>query len=178
MKLKTKEMTLVAVMAALICIAGPLTVPLGPIPLTLANFAVYLTAAVLGARLGPIAVGIYLLLGLVGLPVFSGFTGGLQKLLGPTGGYLLGDLPCAFIAGLGVAPGETAPARRWRLPVCMLLGAAVLYFLGTCWFMIQSGSSLAVSMGLCVTPFLPMDAVKIAAACLLAWPLRRAIYRT
>ena len=177
MKLKTREMTLVAVMAAVICVAGPLTVPLGPIPLTLANFAVYLTAAVLGAKLGPLAVAVYLLLGMVGAPVFSGFSGGVQKLLGPTGGYLIGDLPCALITGLGVRPGETAPEKKWRLPVFMVLGAAVLYTLGTAWFMIQSGNGLAASLGMCVIPFLPADVIKIAAACLLAWPIRRAVYR-
>ena len=177
MKLKTKDMTMVAVMAALICIAGPLTVPLGPIPLSLANFAVYLTAAVLGAKFGPLAVAIYLLLGMVGVPVFSGFSGGVQKLLGPTGGYLIGDLPCAFITGLGVKPGETSPERKWRLPVCMVLGAVVLYVLGTAWFMVQSGNSLAASLGMCVTPFLPADVIKIVAACLLAWPIRKAVYR-
>ncbi len=177
MKLKTREITLVAVMAAVICIAGPLTVPLGPIPLTLANFAVYLTAAVLGAKLGPMAVAVYLLLGMAGAPVCSGFSGGAQKLLGPTGGYLMGDLPCAFITGLGVGTGETAPVKKWRLPACMLLGAAVLYILGTAWFMLQSGNGLAASLGMCVVPFLPAEVVKIAAACLLAWPIRRAVYR-
>ena len=175
--LKTKDMTLIAVMAALICIAGPLTVPLGPIPLTLANFAVYLTGAVLGAKLGSIAVLIYLLLGTVGVPVFSGFSGGIQKLLGPTGGYLIGDLPCALIIGLGVKPGETSPEHKWKLPLFMVLGAAVLYTLGTLWFMVQSGNGLAASLAMCVTPFLPADVIKIAAASLLAWPIRKAVYR-
>lgn len=176
-RMKTKDMTLIAVMAALICIAGPLTVPLGPIPLTLANFAVYLTGAVLGAKLGPVAVLIYLLLGMVGVPVFSGFSGGVQKLLGPTGGYLIGDLPCAFIIGLGVKPGETSPAQKWKLPLFMVLGAVALYTLGTLWFMFQSGNGLAASLAMCVTPFLPADVIKIAAASLLAWPIRKALYR-
>lgn len=176
MKLNTREMTLTALLAAVICVAGPLTVPLGPIPLTLANFAVCLAAAVLGARLGPLAVALYLLLGMAGLPVFSGFTGGVQKLLGPTGGFLIGDIPCAFLTGLGVKRGETAPARKWRLPACMALGHAVLYALGTAWFMAQSGNGLMASLGMCVIPFLPADACKLIAACLLAWPIRRAVY--
>ena len=175
--LKTRDMTMVGVMAALICIAGPLTVPLGPIPLTLANFAIYLTAAVLGAKLGPLAVLIYLLLGVVGVPVFSGFSGGFQKLAGPTGGYLVGDQPCAFIIGLGVKPGETTPTHKWKLPLFMVLGAAVLYILGTAWFMVQSGNGLTASLAMCVTPFLPADVIKIAAASLLAWPIRKALYR-
>ncbi len=174
---KTRNMTLIAVMAALICIAGPLTVPLGPIPLSLASFAVYLAGATLGAKSGMAAVAIYLLLGMVGLPVFSGFSGGAQKLAGPTGGYLVGYVLCALVTGLGVKPGETAPANRWKLPLCMALGTLVLYALGTAWFMAQSGNGLAASLALCAVPFLPGDAIKIAVASLLAWPIRRAIYR-
>ena len=82
--MKTKDMTIIAVMAALICVAGPLSIAIGPIPLSLASFAVYLAGAVLGAKRGPLAVAIYLLIGMVGVPVFSGFSGGFQKLAGVT----------------------------------------------------------------------------------------------
>ena len=183
MNARTKDMTMIAVMAALICVVGPLTIPFGPIPLTLANFMIYLTAAVLGAKKGPIAVAIYLLLGCVGVPVFSGFTGGLQRLIGVTGGFLLADIPCAFIAGLGVRDGETTPVQKWRLPLFIVLGAAVLYAFGTAWFVIYKSALMKVPTGIgealmaCVVPFLPADVIKIAAATLLAWPIRRAIYR-
>ena len=99
--MKVKDMTLTAVMAALVCIAGPLTVPAGPIPLSLATFAVYLAGAVLGKKRGTLSVALYLLIGIIGVPVFSGFSGGFQKLAGVTGGYLAGYLPCAFLSGLG-----------------------------------------------------------------------------
>ena len=79
-KMKTLDMTTIAVMAALICVAGPLTIPAGPIPLSLATFAVYLAGSVLGRKKGTIAVGLYLLIGIIGVPVFSGFSGGFQKL--------------------------------------------------------------------------------------------------
>ena len=183
MNSKTRDMTLIAVMAALICIVGPLTIPFGPIPLTLANFMIYLTGAVLGWKKGPIAVAIYLLIGCVGVPVFSGFTGGIQKLTGVTGGFLLADIPCALIAGLGVREGETAPAQKWRLPLFIVLGAVVLYTFGTVWFIIYKTYLLASPTGIaealmaCVVPFLPADVIKIAAATLLAWPIRRAVYR-
>ena len=88
--IKTLDMTTIAVMAALICVAGPLTIPAGPIPLSLATFAVYLAGSVLGRKKGTIAVGLYLLIGIIGVPVFSGFSGGFQKLAGVTGGYLVG----------------------------------------------------------------------------------------
>ena len=164
-------------MAALICVAGPLTVPIGPVPISLASFAVYLVGALLGWKRGAAAVAIYLLLGMVGLPVFSGFSGGLAKLAGVTGGYLVGYLPCALITGLAVEPNSPEIGPRWRLPAFMALGTAALYLIGTAWFILQTKNTLAAAMGMCVIPFLPGDAIKMAAASLLAQPVRRALYR-
>ena len=175
--MKTKDMTIIAVMAALLCVAGPLSISIGPIPLSLASFAVYLAGAVLGAGKGTLSVALYLLLGLVGLPVFSGFSGGFQKLIGVTGGYLAGYLPCAALSGLAVRPNSPEVGPRWRLPVFMALGTAVLYLIGTAWFMLQTKNNLAAAMGMCVIPFLPGDAIKIVAASVLAAPIRRALYR-
>ena len=173
--MKIKDMTLTAVMAALICIAGPLVIPTGPIPLSLATFAIYLAGAILGKKWGTIAAGLYLLIGIIGVPVFSGFSGGFQKLAGVTGGYLIGYLPCAFLAGLGAEKAEDG--RKWLLPVMMAAGTAVLYTVGTAWFMIQTGNGIGAALGLCVLPFLPGDAVKIIAATLLAGPVKKAVQR-
>ena len=173
--MKVKDMTLTAVMAALVCIAGPLTIPAGPIPLSLATFAVYLSGAVLGKKRGTIAVALYLLIGIIGVPVFSGFSGGFQKLAGVTGGYLVGYLPCAFLSGLGAERAEEE-SRIWILPAKMAAGTAVLYTIGMAWFMIQSGNALGTALSLCVVPFLPGDAVKIAAAVMLTVPVRKAVY--
>lgn len=175
--MKTKDMTTIAVMAALLCVAGPLSISIGPIPLSLASFAVYMAGAVLGAKRGTLAVALYLLLGLVGVPVFSGFSGGFQKLIGVTGGYLVGYLPCALITGMAVKPDRPEAGPAWRLPAFMALGTAVLYLIGTAWFMVQTKNSLPAALGLCVMPFLPGDAVKIVAASLLARPVRNALYR-
>lgn len=172
--MKTKDMTLIAVMAALICIAGPLTIAVGPIPLSLASFAVYLAGAVLGPKKGTAAVGLYLLLGLAGIPVFSGFSGGLQKLAGVTGGYLIGYLPCAYLTGKGA---EKYGEKKWFLPAMMAAGTIVLYLIGTFWFIAQTGNAPGSALSLCVLPFLPGDAAKIAAASLLTVPVRRAVYR-
>lgn len=174
--MKTKDMTTIAVMAALICIAGPLSIAIGPIPLSLATFAIYLTGAVLGWKKGVLAAAIYLLIGSVGVPVFSGFSGGLPKLAGVTGGYLVGYLPCALITGLGVEEDPQKPDKPlWLLIVCMLAGTAVLYIVGTAWFMLQTKNPLISALGMCVLPFLPGDAIKIVAAALIASPVRRAI---
>ena len=173
--MKVKDMTLTAVMAALICIAGPLTIAVGPIPLSLATFAVYLAGAALGKKRGTLAVGLYLLIGLIGVPVFSGFSGGFQKLAGVTGGYLIGYLPCAWLSGAGAELCCEKGKPRWMMPAMMAAGTMVLYIIGTAWFMIQTGNTLGGALGLCVVPFLPGDAAKIIAVTLLTVPVRKAV---
>ena len=172
--MKVRDMTLTAVMAALICIAGPLVIPAGPIPLSLASFTIYLAGSILGKKWGTVAAGLYLLIGMIGVPVFSGFSGGFQKLAGVTGGYLIGYLPCAFLSGLGSEKAEEGKAT-WMMPLLMAAGTAVLYGIGTAWFMIQTGNALGAALSLCVIPFLPGDAVKIVAAVLLTGPVRKAV---
>ena len=173
---KTKTLTTIGVMTALICVAGPLSIPIGAIPLSLASFAVYMAGAVLGWKKGTAAVAIYLLIGMLGVPVFSGFSGGLQKLAGVTGGYLVGYLPCALITGLGVrASALENQSARWQLPLGMVVGTVVLYAIGTAWFMAQTGNGLGASLSICVIPFVIGDAVKILAASILAWPVRTAL---
>ena len=174
--MKVRDMTLTGAMTALICIAGPLVIPAGPVPLSLATFAVYLAGAVLGKKQGTLAAALYLLIGLIGIPVFSGFSGGFQKLAGVTGGYLAGYLPCAFFSGLGTEKAEKKN-RIQILPVMMTAGTAVLYVIGTAWFMLQTGNAPGAALSVCVIPFLPGDAVKIAAATMLAPAIRRAVRR-
>ncbi len=169
--MKTRDMTLIAAATALLCLAGPLSIAVGPIPLSLASFGVYLAGSVLGSKRGTLAVALYLLIGCAGVPVFSGFSGGFQKLAGVTGGYLVGYLPCAFFAGLGVAG---AP-HRWKLPLMLVAGTFVLYLIGTVWFMVQTGNGLAGALGVCVIPFLPGDGIKIIATTVIVPAVRRGI---
>ena len=95
------NMTAIALMAAVICILGPLSIPLpvSPVPISFTNLAIYFAVILLGWKRGTISYILYLLIGLVGVPVFSGFTGGPGKLVGPTGGYLIGFIFMAIIAG-------------------------------------------------------------------------------
>lgn len=94
-------LTLTALMAAMLCVLGPLSIPIGPVPLSLATLVIYLSVYLLGWKWGLVSVVVYLLVGMSGVPVFSGFGGGLGRLLGPTGGYLIGYLPLAALSGLG-----------------------------------------------------------------------------
>ena len=171
--MKVKDMTLTAVMAALVCIAGPLTIPAGPIPLSLATFAVYLAGSVLGRKKGTIAVGLYLLIGIIGVPVFSGFSGGFQKIAGVTGGYLIGYLPCAYLSGVGAEKRDSM--GWWFHTLMMVAGTVLLYTIGTVNFMLHTGNGLGAALSLCVIPFLPGDAVKVAGATLIRQTLKKAV---
>ena len=103
-KVNVKDMTVIALVTAVICIIAPFSIPIAisPIPITLALFALFLAGIILGKWKGVVCTVIYLLLGMVGLPVFNGFSGGVQKLVGPTGGYLIGYLFLVFFTGLFV----------------------------------------------------------------------------
>jgi biotin transport system substrate-specific component len=159
-----------AVFAAVLCVISPFTIPIGPIPLSLATFAVYLAAAVLGWKYGTLSVLLYVLIGVIGVPVFSGFHGGFDRLVGPTGGFLIGYILCALTTGLTLLKREN---KKWLYPAAMLAGTVMLYTLGTVWFIILTQSTLSAALLLCVVPFLPGDAIKIVLASVIAPQLRR-----
>ena len=154
-----RKLTVVAMLTALICIVGPLTLPVGPVPVSLTSAVLLLTACLLGGRRAALCAGVYLLIGLTGLPVLAGFTGGAARLLGPTGGFLLGYLPMTALCGFVCARREN---RLVQLGV-LLAGTMLLYFTGTAWYCWQSGAEVSAALAVCVLPFLPGDAVKIAA---------------
>lgn len=169
--MKTKTMALIALMAAVTCILGPLSlaIPISPVPISFTNLAVYFTVYVLGTKRGTISYLIYLLLGLVGLPVFSGFTGGAGKLFGPTGGYLIGFIFMALICGIFM---EKWPTKLYLHFAGMVLGTAVCYLFGTAWLAFQANMGFYAALAAGVIPFIPGDLVKIIIA-LLAGPLIR-----
>ena len=171
-KMTIYQLTVTALLAAVLCVVGPLSVPIGEVPFSFSNLVIMLAAYLLGAKLGTVSVLIYLLLGAFGLPVFSGYGAGLAKLVGPTGGYLFGFLFLAAIAGIFVD--RSGGSIRWGI-VGMLLGEVVLYLFGTMWYMIESGNPFGASMAMCVIPFLPFDALKLIAVGLIGPVLRRRI---
>lgn len=153
-------LAMTGVMAAVLCVISPFTLSVGPIPISLCTLGIYLTAYVLGWKRGTTAVLVYVLLGAAGVPVFSNFGAGLGKLLGPTGGYIVGYLLLAPICGWFISK---FPGSRPLHLAGLVLGTAVLYALGTAWYCVQSGAALGPALALCVYPFLPGDAIKIAA---------------
>ena len=170
---KVRMLVFCALFAALIVVFAQLQIPLpGLVPISLATFGVMMAGLLLGWQYGLIAVGVYVLLGAVGVPVFAGFKGGISALMGPTGGYIIGYLPYVALAGLPVKSWHDSFLGRC---VLLLLGTLACYILGTAWFIHATGRTLAESMGLCVLPFLPGDAVKIALSAFLAPRLRKAM---
>lgn len=163
-----------ALLAAFLAIISPFSLPLGSIPLTLSAFGVHLCALLAGGW-GTVSVGIYLLLGAVGVPVFAGFTGGIHVLTGPTGGFLLGYIPCVLLSGFLCRRFGDKHPLPWG--VALLCGTAVLYVCGIAWLMLSASVSLRAAIIACVLPFLPGDVVKIVAAVCLAYPVKKALQK-
>ena len=162
------DMTLIAVFAALIAVCSQITIP-AAVPFTLQTFAVFIAGGMLGLKRGTLSVIIYILLGAVGVPVFSGFKGGAAVLTGPTGGYIIGFIATAALVGFFY---DRIGSKLWSMAVSMLLGLAVCYVFGTLWFVVIYSSTkgsmdILTALGICVFPFLVFDAIKIAAAAVL-----------
>ncbi|MGM9671547.1 MAG: biotin transporter BioY [Oscillospiraceae bacterium] len=176
MKLKTKDLALCALCAALIAVCAWISIP-ATVPFTLQTFAIFAALGLLGGKRGTVAVAVYLLLGAVGVPVFAGFQGGIGALLGTTGGYLLGFLLTALIVwGMEARFGS----KTGVFLLSAVLGMLVCYAFGTAWYLVvyartKGAISLATALGWCVVPFLIPDAVKIALAVLLRGRLKRHI---
>ena len=169
-KLTTYQMSVTALMAAAMCVLGPLTVPIGAVPISLANFVICLTAWLLGPKFGTLSVAVYLLIGLVGVPVFSGYGAGIAKLAGPTGGYLVGYLLLAFIGGLFIEKSKGQPVVSG---IGLVLGDAACYVLGTAWFVFQMQCELGYALSVCVYPFIALDLAKIVVSCVVGALLRK-----
>lgn len=195
-------MILCGLFAAITAICSWINIPIGitPVPINLATFAVLLGGAFLGAKAGAVSQLVYLLLGLIGLPVFHGFTSGPGVLAGPTGGYLIGYIMCAlFVGALATKSprkkspsgepfpsGETFPSGKvhpsdkrkgtaLRLAWVFCGGFLICYAFGTLWFMISTHTPLLASLMACVLPFLPGDILKIILAvmiCKRSLPIR------
>lgn len=164
--MSTRNAAYIAMMAVILCVCSWLTIPF-TVPFTMQTFAVYCALLLLGGRRGLLAIGLYILLGLVGLPVFSGFRGGPGHLLGLTGGYIIGFL----FTGLGYLLMESKLRSLGFLPRIVLLALDLLpcYLVGTLWFTAVSrlhGSEIGFfsALGLCVVPYILPDLVKVVLA--------------
>ena len=164
-----RPMVHAALFVALISVGAFIAIPIGPVPIVLQNMFVLLAGLVLGPAWGTACVAVYLLIGMAGLPVFAGGTSGIGKLFGPTGGYLLGYLPAVLVTGaISNAPGKTL----FRDILAMIAGSVVLYGIGVPWLKLAFAVSWGQALTLGLLPFLFGDAVKIAAAVVMARNIR------
>ncbi len=175
-KFTVKQLALIGLMTAVICVLGPLAlnIPVSPVPISLGTLAIYFVVSVLGMKLGTISVLIYILLGLVGVPVFAGFTSGPGKLFGPTGGYIIGYIFMALICGFFV------DKFGRKLPIYflgMLLGTAVCYLLGTLWLGFQMDMSFPKALMAGVIPYIPGDLVKLIIAMIIGFQVRKRLLK-
>jgi len=173
-RLNTKDYAIMGLCTALMAICAWITIP-AAVPFTMQTFAVFLTAGLLGGKRGTIVVLVYLLLGAVGLPVFSGFAGGLGYMMGVTGGYLVGFIFIGLIMWLFE---KLWGFGRRTLIVSMTLGLIACYAFGTAWFIIvytRNTGSIGVlsALSMCVFPYIIPDAVKIGLALLLTMRVKR-----
>ncbi|MBQ7248065.1 MAG: biotin transporter BioY [Lachnospiraceae bacterium] len=165
---------MIALMAVIITLCSWITIPY-VVPFTMQTFAVFCAVMILGGRLGTAAVGLYILLGIVGVPVFSGFSGGVGHILGPTGGYIVGFL----FTGLIYMLGEPLITRKRALRIVFLIaGLLACYLVGTIWFVIVLGArgteyGFFAALMTCVVPYIIPDLVKLLLAMYVSTQVRK-----
>ncbi len=171
---RTYDMVYIAFFTVLIAVCSWISIP-AAVPFTMQTFGVFLAVSVLGGKRGTLAVVVYVLLGAVGIPVFSGFGAGIGILMGNTGGYIVGFIFSALVMWFMES---VLGGRIWVQAVSMVLGLVVCYAFGTAWFLFvymraNGAVSLMTVLGWCVIPFIIPDAVKIVLALTVSRALRR-----
>lgn len=173
--MKTKELVFCAVFVALVAISSMITIPIGPVPITLQTPMVILTGALLGRRLGVITMVVYLIAGLIGAPVFAGGSGGIGSLTSPSFGFVLGFIPLAYFSGLGNSGGK----NTFTAILTTLFGMIILFTIGFLYFyfimnvVLESPTGLAESIMITVAPFIIKDLIVTVVVVLFAHTLVR-----
>lgn len=173
MNSKVKTMVTTAMVTAVICVMAPFSIPIGPVPISLTLFAIYIGLYAIGWKWGTVSILLYILIGLVGLPVYSNFSSGIGKLLGPTGGYIFGFIFVGIIAGLFIDLFEN---KIYMHVIGMVLGVIVCYLFGTIWFAkVMEGYTFTTALAACVYPFIPADIIKMIIAVIAGPAIRKGV---
>ncbi len=175
-KITVRDMTFIGLFAVVIALCAWLSIP-APIPFTMQTFGVFMAVGVLGGRRGSLAVFVYLMLGVLGLPVFAGFQGGIGRLLGMTGGYIVGFQVAALTMWLME---RFVGKKRWGLALSMVLGLILCYLFGTVWFVVVHAQQMGpvgfwTALSTCVIPYIIPDLVKIFIALSICKQVAKAI---
>ena len=167
--MQINKIVLCGLAASFICVLGPISIPLSVIPIPFATLIIYIIALTFDVRCSVVSVLIYVILGCIGLPVFSGFSGGVAHILGPTGGFILGYIPLAFIVSL------LNNSKSGRV-IGLTIGTLSLYFVGCVWFCLYTNENLVTAFKLYLLPFVLIDIIKIALS-LMIYPRIKNIIR-
>lgn len=172
-RFSVRDICYAGLFAAVIAVMAQISIPMPlGVPMTMQTFAITLAAVVLGSRLSAIASLVYLLLGAVGVPVLANFSGGIDKFVGPTGGFLISFPLMAYIIGLGV---EHRDAFKGAFPLAVVVGTVINYIVGVLMFVVVAHSTFAVAISACVLPFIPTAIIKAVLATLLGLNIRKRI---
>ena len=169
--MKTKDITQIALVTAITCILAPMSIQISIIPVTFTNLVIYLSAYILGAKKATISYAVYYILGIIGLPVFSGFSGGFAKAFGPTGGFLAGFFATSFITGLFAEKFNKKPLQL----LGMVIGTVIAYILGALWYAFTAKTSIMQGFAVGVFPFVAVDLAKMLIALFLGSVLKKRI---
>lgn len=173
--MSVRKMTMTAMMTCIIIVCSWITIPF-TVPFTLQTFAVFFALLILGGKDGLLSVCLYIMLGAVGLPVFSGFRGGIGHLMGPTGGYIFGFIAMAFIYLLFE---PIIIQKRVFQPFILFIGLCMCYLTGTIWFgLVYNGNDYNGFWGIasvCVFPYVAFDILKLGLAFIIAKRVNRLV---
>ena len=161
---------MIAIMAAITAVMAQISIPMPlGVPMTMQTFAVTLAAVLLGSKRGGMAMLVYVLLGAIGVPVFAGFSGGIQNLVGPTGGFIISFPIMAYIIGLGVEMHK----KKGMFTLMLILGTIANYVIGVIMFVVVMDSSVMTALSACVIPFIPTAIIKAVVASVLGLQMRK-----
>jgi biotin transport system substrate-specific component len=153
----SKTIVFCALFAALSVILSQIAIPIGPVPINLTHISIFMAAGLLGAKYGTLSQLVFVLLGAAGVPVFSGFSGGLGIISGPTGGFIVGYILCALAAGFCM---DKLGHGKISVSVAIAIGWVVTYLCGIPWFMYVTQMPLTAALSMCFIPFIPGDIIK------------------
>ena len=178
--MKTKNLVLCGVFAAIMAVLSPISIPVGPVPITFGVLAVFLCAGMLPPKLSVITQLVYLALGAIGLPIFSGFSGGIAKFAGPTGGYLVVYPIMALVISLLLDCYDKVIRRGEGLHLVwtvgsLLIGTVICYVGGSLWYSYSAHVPFQQALAVTAYPFLPMEGIKIILAVFLIMAVRKRI---
>ena len=171
---KLRFVVLASLMAALTAVGAYIHIPIGPVPIVLSTLFVLMSGLLLGSRWGVASMGLYLFVGAIGIPVFSGGRGGAAHFLGPTGGYLFGYVVASWLTGI---LSEKSKGMLFAEIVGVAIGSLAIYGLGVPWLKITTQMSWPKALSAGMLPFLIGDAVKATVALILARAMRPMLYR-